>query len=565
MDRPRVVIANFVDPIYSIGSNPYGLEVIVDNVTHQYGDNEVWAINSLHTLSTRAFQEVPGDNTHTIYQFSYWSASNGQSSRLISANLTTTVTANTTDSQYFANFVPRSGNCYTYTFGGAQDGNGIGVTATRPPASVARVDGNHVRLHAELDISGSNAGIVRANVQMFYYYNTVLISSPTYSNVGGAAGGDINATLYSNSQYNLGPFQLGSPTGHLNHYWFDSPICTAMGYAGPNEGNNLDDYSSIYTAVKPTITGPGGSTSAAIWYLGGEPSIDGFYVQTTLTGNTNWSSTNAPYWSVLQGSRLPGFTKVSLSASVASTNTVTSTGANASSQSFQYDYDVLVQISTDGLPSDPFPISVNAPWRVYPILVTPDSNSGQGFESDYIYGLYDVAGNVFHIPITLHETEENCQALYQGANWCDYAATGGTWFAVNPGTGTTDWNTSTDPPFWVDGYKFPAISQSPPSQNPQSPLLTTPVESLTQKFFVGALGSIQFGLQPGTPWGLPFHNAPNVFRGICVERNIIEVYLDHARDQIDGDPSSAPITPASTDPVSSQAPAPLCKSGALAN
>lgn len=98
------------------------------------------------------------------------------------------------------------------------------------------------------------------------------------------------------------------------------------------------------------ITAPN-TSSAAIWYLGGAPSIDGYYTQTALTGSANWGSSPTLSWSVAQRPD-----KASLSANTGNQVTVTSQGANQSSQPGQYDYDVLVQVSTDGLPPDPLPI-----------------------------------------------------------------------------------------------------------------------------------------------------------------------------------------------------------------
>jgi hypothetical protein len=353
---------------------------------------------------------------------------------------------------------------------------------------------------------------------MYYYRNSgngpVLITSRTVSgNYGGAANGDgssdIIETLYSSGQYRLGTFQLGSPTGLLNHRWYDSPLCTQLNYPGPAAEWNGDDYSNTYTAVKPTITGPGNSTSAAIWYLGGAPSIDGYYVQTTLTGNPNWSGAPSPSWNVIQRDD-----KLSLSANVANTVTVTSQGANAAANPPVYDYDVLVQINTGGLPSDPFPISINAPWSVFGYHVSDTNGPQQGYISSYSYLLYDVAGLPIAVPVTLHETIENCQIDYPQATWCGEASTIDTWTPA-------DWDTTNpNSPQWVDKYYVYGIGRYPAPQNAQpGPLGATAVINKTQKWWIGAAGDL-------------VNNPPNnVFVGMCVETNKIQYYTDHGEKQ----------------------------------
>ena len=100
MNAPATVTASFVDPIISVNTSPVGLLFNVDGAAYRNGFNQVWAINSSHTLSVPSAQEFLNDPSHTIYVFSSWTASNGQSSRLISTNPTVNIIVNTSDSLY---------------------------------------------------------------------------------------------------------------------------------------------------------------------------------------------------------------------------------------------------------------------------------------------------------------------------------------------------------------------------------------------------------------------------------------------------------------------------------
>jgi hypothetical protein len=207
--------------------------------------------------------------------------------------------------------------------------------------------------------------------------------------------------------------------------------------------------------------------------------------------------------------------KVSLSASSGNQVTVTSTGANASSQPLQaYDWDVLVQVSTDGLPSEPFPMSVNAPWAVFGNHISDENESPQGYISTYSYILYDVAGFPISIPITLHETLENCQINFLQTTWCDTPLAPSTWGPNGPYFGTSD-----SPPQWEDHYFIYGIAYYPSPQDPQpGPLGMTAVVNLTQKWWIGAFGDLS-------------KSPSNVFSGMCVEANKVQSYQDHGQAQ----------------------------------
>jgi len=165
--------------------------------------------------------------------------------------------------------------------------------------------------------------------------------------------------------------------------------------------------------------------------------------------------------------------------------------------------------STDGLPSDPLPVNINAPWQVFGYLSFQGSynNSGTGYQSDYSYILYDTAGFAITVPITLHETLENCLP-YSGSNWCTYTEHPGTW----------------PPSYWSSGQfvdQYTAqVGQglSPSPIVPQTPLGSTKALDNTQKFFVGS---------PGDP-----NNVLNIFTGMCVQRNRLQMYQDHGAKDI---------------------------------
>jgi hypothetical protein len=421
------------------------------------------------------------------------------------------------------------GDCYTLTYGGVNgnpNDNGAYVALS---STAYRLNGNEVYMNSYSSVSGPNAGLIITHVKTHAYRNGTLIAtnSSDSSSYGATTFAYTYQSLYFNGTYYLGAFQLGSPALQNDH-WGTAPACESAGYYPVYV--HYYDYSNTYVAQKPTITGPYDSTSAAIWYLGGAPSIDGYYTQVPLYGNTNWGG--SLHWSVIQRSD-----KVSLSSSIANQNLATSTGANKSQNDGLYDYDVLAQADTDGLPTDPFPISVNAPWSVYSsylgtVQYISDSGPQQGYQSAYNYLLFDVANNRMSTPITLHETLENCLAnppFDQPGNqttWCGLVVKA-TWFPSSsfppgwdkPVAGSWNGDASWTDFYWAAGMALYPAPQTPPA--PPTPLGVTAVTNNTQKFFIGALGDSN--TNPSLQ--------PNIFAGMCVQRNKIQSYEDHGERQ----------------------------------
>ena len=346
---------------------------------------------------------------------------------------------------------------------------------------------------------------------MYYYRNGSLINSSTAvsSGYGGTANGDgsadIKETLYLLGQYRLGAFQLGT-SSNPNHFWVESPICTQLGY--PVTPLDLYDFSATYTAVKPTITGV-----AAFWYLGGAQgtpdsnginNVSGYDVQTRLTGSANWGTSPAVTWQVVQGSD-----KVSPSASGASQNVLTSLAPSAS-----YTPDVAIQISTDGLPSDQFMLTVNAPKSVIrrPLPAYAITN---GYENDFAYAILDIVNNPVG-QIILHETFENLKLVPpfsstlspsdpNYSNWItlpNSGPTAGNWLP-NLVDEWTDMNEFIDHVFTKDS--------DPPSLVPTPVTISSApraVDDISQKFFIG---------DPN----------PNTFLGLCVSVGKLTYSNDH--------------------------------------
>lgn len=430
-------------------------------------------------------------------------------------------------------YASASGNCYTLTYGGVNgSATDVGAYIGYGSPIPTRLNGNEVFMTSYTSVSGPNSQLIITNAKTTAFLNgaTLAYNSQTSNAYGGTINANTTQLLFANNQFHLGTFQLGSP-GNPNDHFGTSPVCSSQLY--PLSPNHYSDYSSSITTVKPTVVGVNSASSASIWYLGGAPSIDGFYVQTSLYGTAHWGASPALHWSVTQRPD-----KVSLDASIANQVIVTSAGASASSTSGVYDYDVWVQADTDGLPSDPFKISVNAPWSVYGQYegTSPYGPQQQGYTSQFRLQVFDVAGLAISAPITLHETLENCQVDYPSASWCGPPSIAGTWYATPP-PGEVGWDSAV-PGTWVDYYYvygaagfYPApLSQT----DPPGPLGMTAVVNRTQKWFVGTAGA---------------SNGANVFSGACVETNKIQSFLDHGERQ----KSSSPVPPSQ------------CVSGAFVN
>lgn len=135
-----------------------------------------------------------------------------------------------------------------------------------------------------------------------------------------------------------------------------------------------------------------------------------------------------------------------------------------------------------------------------------------GWENDFAYSIYDLAGNKL-VPITLHETFENNQFLSpfssvldpsdpNYSNWLSYPPSPSAW-------STADWVTiGVVTPYFTD-HVFTIDSTGAMIPTPVS-FSTSPraVNNISQKFFIG----------DGTA---------NSFSGQCVQKGKITYFTDH--------------------------------------
>jgi len=249
-----------------------------------------------------------------------------------------------------------------------------------------------------------------------------------------------------------------------------------------------------------TISGPSGATSATFWYLGGNPSIDGYAVTTTLTATA--PNPSDPAAQILWTTDSPS--KVSISAN-GLTAVLTSTGASG----FNAGFDIHVTVNYDGIPSAAFPVMIRTPYSM--TTSTPGQYCAGGlcgcpsqYPSDWVgfanfvsHGIADQMGKTLG-PITTHESLEK-------AEWLNAS------YSVFPNPEEGTWTTN----IWT-GNAFPdvfalcaapaaATALDPPlaSYNPSG---TAAVFNETQKFWVGSSTD---------------------FQGVCVQRGVVTFYTDH--------------------------------------
>jgi len=117
---------------------------------------------------------------------------------------------------------------------------------------------------------------------------------------------------------------------------------------------------SIVTAATPTIT-YGGTSSAAIWYLGpGQVDENGYYVDGLLVATNPGDTNPSPsiYWSTNINSLL-GIVPQSGDKSAK----ITSKGPSyTTAQSPPPVYNITVTVTWDGVASAPFPVFINVPY-----------------------------------------------------------------------------------------------------------------------------------------------------------------------------------------------------------
>ena len=286
---------------------------------------------------------------------------------------------------------------------------------------------------------------------------------------------------------------------------------------GSGQTSQSQPKGTVTVSSRPIISGPNQSTSVAFWYLGGAPTIDGFYTYTvlTVTPPNNGDPTPTIQWSTDS----PG--KLSITpASDGLSATVTATGASAYNNGMPQ-YDVHVTVDYDGIPSDPFPLLINTPYQM---SRTGPNQSGTctdmgldepEFVEKTTYKVLDLQNNPTVVPITTNETLENPQYLGAYANgtisnWTAvldaYTLPGSIWAAT-----PADCNGAPNClGHWIgntfEDFFYICKGQWNPAQQPYGSG-TDVVLNLTQKFFVGS---------------------PTHWQGACAQEAVITLYRDHA-------------------------------------
>ena len=259
---------------------------------------------------------------------------------------------------------------------------------------------------------------------------------------------------------------------------------------------------------------PTGLTSADFWYLGGAPSIDGYYTQYRLAMNPNVTPGQGTYtysWITNNG------TKVDLAPENPPTQVII-TSKDASSPGFPSG-EITAKASLNGFMSLAFQVRVNTPHRLElfsgaPLILPCAQANGiatqTGWSANFFYSIFDINGNGL-VPITTHETLENRRAVLNTTNW---------FVPVDRATWTPGPNNGARPNVWEQqqnsNWTFQDVYQA--CQSPTTSLFPEPlnptnetdlVVTFTQKYWVGT----------STP-----PNA-NAFTGKCVQRNKIDANL----------------------------------------
>jgi len=202
-------------------------------------------------------------------------------------------------------------------------------------------------------------------------------------------------TAYYDSGYSLGPYSIGAswtldaevgtldPTdGHTTTFTGATPgTATLDGFVGAQEMYTwdglecLDDYNTYDEGdeapaeVKPSISGP-----TTVWWFNGQTPT-GYSTQITLSANcsaTSWT------WAVTSGS-----SKVTLGTNGSCSITVQS-AAPSSSQN-----DVSITVTVGGVTSDPYHITVRAPYDLQQGTVTHQTDSTFAYQTFINYTIRD--------------------------------------------------------------------------------------------------------------------------------------------------------------------------------
>ncbi len=234
--------------------------------------------------------------------------------------------------------------------------------------------------------------------------------------------------------------------------------------------------------VKPTISGP----NTLWWFNGLGAGVSGYTNQITLTASSGGTGTSYQ-WAITVGSG-----KVSLSTSTSATVQVTSIGQSTQAN------DVSITVTVGGITSDPFMLTVRAPYT----FGTDSAHPQPAYASDNTYvWRTDVYNIVLDNFLTALPTSINVNE-----NWTT---------AVVPDYSGTNWRRSAPNPFGCPTIQNAELDDTIQGEVPSR--IPTPVYNVNQN---------------GTAvqhWGQEWRiGTCNTGFGPRVETNTLQKYTDHA-------------------------------------
>jgi hypothetical protein len=335
-------------------------------------------------------------------------------------------------------------------------------------SATVRYDGNQVWSYAGSTPSQTdpNSALAIAWAEVNMYLNGSLWYS--YTAESNQYGASIQANIYQHLYYN-GTYNLGTYQSLYDAHWATSPYCTGLGYVM----TPIVSYtqSGTYYTMRPFISTP----MSAFWFLGtGQPSIDGYYVQTPINAQANYSANYAGVAPTINWVKTTNPSKISLGSSTGSQVVVTSLAPSDSSI-----YDVGVTANVDGLPSAEQMLAINTPAQLIGpgILITDIVSCPNGVESGWIIPITYEGKDMWDDWMTRLTTNE------QFTNWNIVGTKG--WGPVNPSVWrAASWTSSTT---FVDSmWAYDCTNSWHPAPAPPDTPNPVLAMSATQKISMGS-------------------------------------------------------------------------------
>src|SRR5258708_1423156 len=198
-------------------------------------------------------------------------------------------------------------------------------------------------------------------------------------------------------------FQMPSNRFFLPPEYVSSNCCVICKFPPPPGGCGCDGGGG---PAPPTISGP----NTLWWFKGLAAGVSGYVTQITLTASSNGNGTSYQ-WAITAGSD-----KVSLSTSTSATVQVTGIGQSKNAN------DVSITVTVGGQPSDPFYLTVRAPYT----FGTDPAHPKPAYLSDNTYvwqtDVYNIVLDnlLTPLPTTVSVNEQWTTAVvpdYSGTNW----------------------------------------------------------------------------------------------------------------------------------------------------